>query len=208
MTRIRTGNNRRRAKANHPNRNRSIISPEFEAFIWGLDLTAIMTRDAFAPKRTGVGSVVASPIPDSVKDMARIMASFDQTPAVLFAMAPHLAPIDLVRGGDNGAATSTASEHEKLASLVRDVRLPFFPTSHRAEDDAGSQARIVDQTIGIGRRELTEEERLAIEDTLAMFAKPDEGVDPAYAEWASRQPTYDRFVESLPDGLPEKPAGE
>lgn len=208
MTRIRTGNNRRRAKANRPHRNRSIISPEFEAFISGLDLTAMMTRDAFAPKRTGVGAVVASPIPDSVKDMARIMTSFDQTPAVLFAMAPHLAPIDLARDRDNGAATSRAAEYEKLASLVRDVRLPFFPTNHRAEDDAASQARIVDQTIGIGRRELTEEERLAIEDTLAMFAKPDEDVDPAYAEWASRQPTYERFVESLPDGLPEKPAGE
>jgi hypothetical protein len=208
MTRIRTGNNRRRAKANRTRHQIGILSPEFEAFISNLDLARMMTRDAFAPKGTDLGSVVASPIPDSVKDMARIMASFDQTPAVLFAMAPHLAPIDLVRGRDNGAATSQAAEYEKLASLVRDMRLPFFPTSHRAEDDAASQARIVDQMIGIGRRELTEEERLAIEDTIAMFAKPDQGVDPAYAEWASRQPTHDRFVESLPDGLPKKPGGE
>lgn len=208
MTRIRTGNRRRRAKANRPHRHEAIISPEFEALIASLDLTAMMTRDAFAPKETNIGSVVASPIPDSVKAMARIMASFDQTPAVLFAMAPHLAPIDVLHGRDNRAGTSRASEHEKLVALTRDVRLPFFPTSHRPEDDAAAQARIVDQMIGIGRREMTEEERLAIEDTLAMFAKPDEGVDPGYAEWASRQPTYDRFVESLPDGLPEKPADD
>lgn len=207
MTRIRTGNNRRRAKADRTRFREGLASLDLETIGLGADFSGLM-KIAYRDGRTDTASIVPLDVPASADAIARIIASFADAPPNLFGLAPHLEPIHLLHGRDNRAGTSRASEYEKLAALARDVRLPFFPTSHRPEDDAASQARIVDQVIGIGRRELTEEERLAIEDTIAMFAKPDEGVDPAYAEWASRQPTHDRFVESLPDGLPEKPAGE
>jgi hypothetical protein len=207
MTRIRTGNNRRRAKADRTRFQKGLVSLDLETIGLGADFPGMM-KIAFRDGRTDTASIVPLDVPGSVDAIARIIASFADAPPNLFGLAPHLEPIHLLHGRDNRAGTSRASEHEKLIALTRDVRLPFFPTSHRPEDDAASQARLVDQVIGMGRRELTDEERLAIEDTLAMFAKPDEGVDPQYAEWASRQPTYDEFVESLPDGLPDDPADD
>jgi hypothetical protein len=209
MTTIRTGNRRRRAKeARSVRSSRRYASFDFETC--GLDP---MTSEGILAANAGIVYFVdrqpeffdlGVPSNASIEDITRTIDAFTRNTHGIPALSrfADYAPEILVNRGDNADPTSLASQVEKLKALVSSDPIlkrmvPLPPRSWERPDDRIAFDRTFIEDA------LTEEERLMIEDTLATFAKPDEGISPEHAARMNAMPTVDEFVDGLPDGLPD-----